>query len=202
MLKTGRGIGRQNILKGHSHQCLFELRLSIPGHCGDCELDMWMYQHHCEVQKIRCGELIHKDQQPDRPTVLRLLCFALNLTQTATVEPLIPLCVQVLKKDVLTQPLLRAMSSDAVSHEFLSLSVAEQAPLLCTLASTRSVKARHISFASDARVNMLQSVLQFLESDDGHGAFLRSRGILAAKEAVEAVPRPVLDTLLVFFGSI
>lgn len=154
-----------------------------------------MYQHHCEVQRIQCGELIPNQgyQGPDKPTVLRLLRFALNLIQTATVEPLIPLCVQVVKAGVLTQPLLRAMSSDVVSHEFCSLSVAEQAPLLCTLASTRSLKARHISFASDNRVNTLQSVLQFLESEDGSGAFLRSRGILAAKEAVEAVPRPVSD---------
>eukprot|EP00438_Fugacium_kawagutii_P021711 Skav204031 [mRNA] locus=scaffold1162:77389:82189:+ [translate_table: standard] len=164
--------------------CAYDEWLSIPGHCGDCELDMWMYQHHCEVQKIQCGELI-RDQSPDKPTVLRLLRFALNLRQSATIEPLIPLCVQVLKASfVLTRPLLRAMSSDAASHEFVSLSVAEQAPLLCTLASTQSVKARHISFASDALVNTLQSVLQFLQSEDG--AFLRSRGILAAKEAVEA----------------
>ena len=154
-------------------------RLAIPGAAGDRELDVWMYQHHCEVQKIPCGPLL-PDQMPDRITVLQLLRFALNRAQTPESEALIPLCVDVLKQNVLTEPLLRAMSSDAVYHEYSMLSIDQKAPLLCTLASMRSFRTQKIRLASEPLIATLQSLLDFLGSPDG--AFLRSRGILAAAD--------------------
>lgn len=158
---------------------------SIPGHSGDCELDVWMYQHFLEVQKTKCGTLI-PDKMPDHTTVLQLLRFALKLPQAAESELLVPLCVKVLKENLLTEPLIRAISSDAVFLEYSKLSIPQRAALLVATAALlmRSMRARAIRFASEPLINTLQSLLRFIESQDG--CFLRSRGIIAAKAVVPA----------------
>lgn len=159
--------------------------LRIPG-SGDSELDVWMYQHFLEVRKIKCGTLIPNDKMPDHPTVLQLLRFALNLTQTPESELLVPLCVKVLKENLLTGPLIQAISSDAVYLEYSKLSIRQRAALLVATATllTCSMRARAIRFASEPLINTLQSLLRFIESQDG--CFLRSRGIIAAKAVVPA----------------
>ena len=147
-----------------------------------------MYQHFLEVWKIKCGTLIPNDKMPDHPTVLRLLRFALNLTEAPESELLVPLCVKVLKGNLVTEPLIRAVSSDAVYLEYSKLSIPHKAALLVATATllTCSMRARAIRFASEPLINTLQSLLRFIESQDG--CFLRSRGIIAAKALVPAVP--------------
>lgn len=169
------------------HWPLAQVRLDIPG-SGDCELDVWMYQHYCEVSRIpfTIGGLVPADKTPDRPTVLRLLLFALNMGITSEFTGLISLCVKVLKQNLLTEPLIRAMNSDAVSQEYSLLSPAEKAPLLCALASMQSLRQRAIRYASEPLINTLQSLRDFLQRVDG--VFLRSNGLIAAKEAVPSVP--------------
>ena len=174
---------KKNIPTGF-HQVI---RLRIPG-SGDSELDVWMYQHFLEVRKIKCGTLIPNDKMPDHPTVLQLLRFALNLAQTPESELLVPLCVKVLKENLLTGPLIQAISSDAVYLEYSKLSIRQRAALLVATATllTCSMRARAIRFASEPLINTLQSLLRLIESQDG--CFLRSRGIIAAKAVVPAVP--------------
>ncbi len=171
----------------YPHRLLAQVRLHIPG-SGDCELDVWMYQHYCEVSKIpfTIGGLLPADKTPDRPTVLHLLRFALNLGITSEFANLISLCVKVLQQNLLTEPLIRAMNSDAVLQEYSSLSPAQQAPLLCALASMPSLRQRAIRYASEPLINTLQSLRDFLQRVDG--VFLRSKGLIAAKEAVPPVP--------------
>ena len=169
------------------HWPLAQVRLDIPG-SGDCELDVWMYQHYCEVSKIpfTIGGLVPADKTPDRPTVMRLLLFALNMGSTSEFTGLISLCVKVLKQNLLTETLIRAMNSDAVFQEYSLLSPAEKAPLLCALASMQSLRQRAIRYASEPLINTLQSLRDFLQRIDG--VFLRSNGLIAAKEAVPSVP--------------
>lgn len=147
-----------------------------------------MYQHYCEVSKIpfTIGGLVPADKTPDRPTVLHLLLFALNMGITSECTSLISLCVKVLKQNLLTEPLIRAMNSDAVAQEYSSLSPAEKAPLLCALASMPSPRQRAIRYASEPLINTLQSLRDFLQRVDG--VFLRCNGLIAAKEAVPSVP--------------
>ena len=132
------------------------------------------------------GGLFQQTKRSDRPTVLRLLLFALNMGSTSEFTGLISLCVKVLKQNLLTETLIRAMNSDAVFQEYSLLSPAEKAPLLCALASMQSLRQRAIRYASEPLINTLQSLRDFLQRVDG--VFLRSNGLIAAKEAVPSVP--------------
>ena len=137
------------------------------------------------------------NRDPDEAATRRLLiqCLKLSASEAARLN-LVQLARRCLQLPHLTTPLARAVSSAAVYAEYTRLPSKQGAPLLCSFASLitdphfigKTIDQR---FSNDSFVRTLVGLGPLLDSNDG--IVLRSKGYIAAKDAVPADSRLHFD---------
>ncbi|CAK8987212.1 Carbon catabolite repressor protein 4 homolog 4 (CCR4 homolog 4) (Protein HESPERIN) (AtHESP) (AtHesperin), partial [Durusdinium trenchii] len=152
------------------------------------QLDAWQYAHACELHHIQ--GLAPMNREPDAAESRSMMEHVLQLSTPAQLT-LVELAVRCLQSNLqFTTALARSVSSGAVYAEYSEKSgdVLARARLACafaSLASSSTSIARAVvnhRIANDAQVQTMMRLGPFLDSADG--LFLRSRGFIAAKDAV------------------
>lgn len=145
------------------------------------------------------------NREPDAAESRSMMEHVLQLSTPAQLT-LVELAVRCLQSNLqFTTALARSVSSGAVYAEYSEKSgdVLARARLACafaSLASSSTSIARAVvnhRIANDAQVQTMMRLGPFLDSADG--LFLRSRGFIAAKDAVPS--EPGLDEVYVFSRS-
>ena len=159
------------------------------------ELDCWQFAHYCELNNVAGNYLLPPTpgkggKDPDLAAVRRMFVYVLNLGQQDPLasQPLVQLAVKVLKLPRVTPSSVRVATSSTMHAEYIRSPVKQGAPLLCAVAELLTAASHSASlavqqrFSIDANVQTLMRIGPFLISTDG--VALRSKGYIAAKEAV------------------
>lgn len=151
-------------------------------------LDCWRFAHMCELCNIAgaIGHLLPPQWNPDKNTLRELFKYALQLDNAQQSKmSLFDLALRAVKQRP-SCATVRAASSAAVYAEYNQLPTKQSAQLLLAFSQVQSSMSQAANFIQqrfvDQHLQTLQRLGPFL--DCGDAMLLRSKGFIAAKEAV------------------